>query len=155
MGQYYYVVNLTKKEFLHPHKLGDGLKLQEQLNSTGGTMAALYLLLTCSNGRGGGDVFAPATDAELTMRVEEMVGRWAGDAIAIVGDYAEDADLPPKHEAGNIYERCRKGEFRDISDEILPVVELACNVRITGSGWRRKESGRAAIVPGHDCPIKC
>jgi len=147
MGQYYYVVNLTKKEYLDPHKLGDGKKLLEQLNSTGGTMAALFLLLTCSNGRGGGDVFAPAIDVELTMLVEEMIGRWAGDAIAIVGDYAEDADLPPQYQAGSIYQRCLKGEFKDITDYILPVVELACGVRITDTGWRKKEGGIAMLRP--------
>ena len=30
MGQYHYTVNLDKKEYLVPHKLGDGLKLLEQ-----------------------------------------------------------------------------------------------------------------------------
>lgn len=42
MGQYYYVINVTKKEYLHPHKFFDGLKLLE---------------FGCSsNGRGGGDL---------------------------------------------------------------------------------------------------
>lgn len=27
MGQYYYVVNVTKKQYLHPHKFGEGIKL--------------------------------------------------------------------------------------------------------------------------------
>jgi len=71
--------------------------------------------------------------------VDEMVGRWAGDEIAVVGDYAEDTDLPLQHRAGSIYRRCLNGEFRDISDDILPVVEFACDVRITGADWRKKE----------------
>jgi len=145
MGQYHYVVNLTKKEFLHPHKLGDGLKLWEQLNSTGGTMAALFLLLACSNGRGGGDI--RPQDPELQAIVDEMVGRWAGDEIAVVGDYAEDTDLRLQHRAESIYRRCSNGEFKDISDDILPVVEFACGVKITGEGWRRKEGGFAALRP--------
>lgn len=29
MGQYYMVMNLAKKEYLHPHHFGDGLKLME------------------------------------------------------------------------------------------------------------------------------
>ena len=41
MGQYYLVVNLDKREFLHAHKLGDGLKLMEFGNSSDGTMLAL------------------------------------------------------------------------------------------------------------------
>ena len=29
MGQYYVIANLDKKEFLNPHKFGDGVKLME------------------------------------------------------------------------------------------------------------------------------
>ncbi len=29
MGQYYYIVNIDKHEYLHPHKFNDGLKLLE------------------------------------------------------------------------------------------------------------------------------
>jgi hypothetical protein len=49
MGQYHVVVNLTKREFIHPHKLGSGLKLWEQIASgaNGGTGAALARA-TCS-----------------------------------------------------------------------------------------------------------
>lgn len=129
MGQYHLTVNLDKKEFLDPHKLGDGLKLWEQINSHGGVCAALLLLLACSNGRGGGDV-----------EEHPIVGRWAGDRIAVVGDYAEDTDLAPEHKAGSIYERCNSGEFKDITDEIVPIVEQACDVKITGTGWRDKVS---------------
>ena len=38
MGQYHLTVNLDKHEFIHPHQLGDGLKLGEQCgHSPGGT----------------------------------------------------------------------------------------------------------------------
>jgi len=76
-----------------------------------------------------------------------MAGRWAGDEIAIIGDYIEDSDLAEKHRAGSIYRRCQDGEFKDISDEILPVVEFVCGVKITGEGWRRKEGGITALRP--------
>ena len=127
MGQYHLTVNLDKKEFLHPHKLGDGLKLWEQANSFAGTAVALLLLLACSNGRGGGDV--PS---------HPLVGRWAGDRIAVVGDYAVENDLASEHQAQTIYARCCEGEFRDITDEVVPLLEQICRVRITGSGWRDK-----------------
>jgi len=42
MGQYYFIVNLDKKEYLHPHKLGDGLKLREICNGKG-TLKALTI----------------------------------------------------------------------------------------------------------------
>lgn len=93
MGQYHVVVNLDKKEFIDPHKLGDGLKLFEQINSHGGTMAALFALLACSNGRGGGDIpdgidyrldekkvktVEVVTDPEYHRLASEYIGRWAG-----------------------------------------------------------------------------
>lgn len=171
MGQYHVTVNLDKREFLDPHKLGDGLKLWEQLNSQGGVMAALHILLACSNGRGGGDI-----------EEHEMVGRWAGDRVAVVGDYAEDGDLAPEHQAALIHDLCGTEEarqrvaeyrrerareareagdiekaeehesyarrleslplYRDISDEVVPLVEAACEVSISGTGWRNKEPRR-------------
>lgn len=72
---------------------------------------------------------------------EEYIGRWAGDRIAVVGDYAEDADLPPEFGAGRIFKDCMEGKngWRDISDGVLPIVERACRVRIErGDGWRNK-----------------
>jgi len=57
MGQYWKPVNLDKKEFLHAHKLGDGLKLIEIAYSSHGVMAAVALLLAPlpDGPRGGGD----------------------------------------------------------------------------------------------------
>ena len=37
MGQYWLPVNLDKREFVNPHKLGAGLKLWEQLANHPGT----------------------------------------------------------------------------------------------------------------------
>ena len=79
MGQYYYVINIDKKQYLHAHKFGDGLKLLEFGSSGGGTMCGLALLLADGNNRGGGD-----------MRSEnDLIGSWAGDRIVIGGDYAD------------------------------------------------------------------
>lgn len=105
MGQYHYVCNLDKKEFLHPHVLGDGLKLMEFGSSGQGTMLGLAILLAASNGRGGGDFHVqndPYGDGrdvgDMTGRdfdlVKAIVGRWAGDRIAIIGDYRETGDFP-------------------------------------------------------------
>ena len=61
---------------MHPHTLGDGLKLIEQAGSgPGGVGSALILLLAASNGYGGGDF-----DTEDESGV---IGRWAGDRVAI------------------------------------------------------------------------
>ena len=90
MGQYYLLVNVDKKEFLHPHKLGDGLKLMEFGNSSDGTMLALALLLADGCGRGGGDYHAKkGSKPDLAL-----IGRWKNDRIVIAGDYADIGFTP-------------------------------------------------------------
>jgi len=85
MGQYHLIANIDKREYLHPHEFGDGFKLMEFGQSAGGTLTALTVLLAAANGRGGGDFHGP-TGA--------CAGMWAGDRIAIIGDYFEDGDVP-------------------------------------------------------------
>lgn len=109
MGQYHVATNLSKREFLYPHALGDGLKLVEQAGSGPGEIGSvLILLLAASNGYGGGDFHAADPNS--------VVGRWTGDRISIVGDYAEPEDLDPEYEADLIYDLCGTrlpGERRD------------------------------------------
>lgn len=106
MGQYHLVVNLDKREYLHPHQLGDGLKLMEQaMSGPGGTGSALLLLLAVSNdetGRGGGDFHVAG--------FSDVIGRWGGDRIALVGDYAEPQDLAEGDDAELIYNLCHDEE---------------------------------------------
>jgi hypothetical protein len=75
------VYNLTKREYIHPHRIDNGLKLMEQIGHDRSTSTALFLLLANSNGKGGGDA-----------RPHDLIGRWAGDRILIQGDYAEKGD---------------------------------------------------------------
>lgn len=82
MGQYYLVVNLDKQQYLHPHRMGDGLKLMEFGSSADGTMMGLAVLLADGNGRGGGDLRSD----------HPIIGTWAGDRIVIAGDYADDGN---------------------------------------------------------------
>ena len=97
MGQYFIVVNLDKKQFIHPHKFGDGLKLLEFGCSGCGTLTALTLLLRQSTDGGGGDYSGD----------NEFVGSWAGNKITIVGDYDES----------KLFEKAFE-EYEDISIEI-------------------------------------
>lgn len=84
MGQYHRVINLDKKQWLRPHSFDEGTKLMEFGCSSQGTMTALAILLAASNGKGGGDFRGD----------DPLIGSWAGDRIAIVGDYAEgDAEF--------------------------------------------------------------
>jgi len=95
MGQYFKVINKTKKEFINPHTFGNGLKLWEIVASGKGVMQGLGLLLAEGH-------------IEYNKKYEPIpstiIGRWQGDSIAIVGDYAksglydmcEDEDGKPK-----------------------------------------------------------
>lgn len=87
MGQYHYLVNLTKKQFVHPHQIGNGLKLREQVGWEASTSTALVMLLAASNGRGGGDFNGCNT------KTNRLIGSWAGDRVAFIGDYAERHDI--------------------------------------------------------------
>ncbi len=121
MGQAHYILNLTRREMLHPHRCGDGYKLMEFAMSGGGTMACLAILLACSNGRGGGDL---RDDGSALAKA--IVGRWAGDKIAIVGEYSEPGDvvgqdLPSRDDCVDISEHVRAvlvGAGEDLSEPL-------------------------------------
>jgi len=113
MGQHYRMVNLDKKQYLHPYKLGDGLKLLEFGTAGEGTMMALAALLADGNGRGGGDLLSD----------HPLVGSWAGDRIVIAGDYADNGRFVDNSERNLYTEACE--QFEDISDRIREVLEDA------------------------------
>lgn len=79
MGQYFLIMNLDKEEYLHPHKMGCGLKLWEIC--TNNQIGVLPFLLRKSSSSGGGDYYG--------VEDSEYCGRWAGDRIAVIGDYDE------------------------------------------------------------------
>lgn len=116
MGQYYYVANLDKKQYIHPHRFGDGLKLLEFGSSGQGTMTGLAILLASGNGRGGGD-----------LRSEHpIIGSWAGDRIVITGDYADaglfltEAEVAAHEKGSNLYNVANESrEWTDISHQVL------------------------------------
>jgi hypothetical protein len=149
MGQYHITINLDKREYIFPHKIGLGLKLMEQCGFRGSTGDILFLLLACSNGRGGGD---------CQTEHENLIGRWAGDRIVVAGDYCKPDDVPginieeihhnlcsdPKYlTPEGLAEMEKRGEtlFKDISDELIPLIneQFDCNLRADGDGWRRRD----------------
>ena len=175
MGQYWKVVNLDKREYVMPHKLGTGLKLWEQLANHPGTGAALIVLCAAMpEARGGGDFDLdenwhgperidmsdagpmPETYPAIAART---IGRWAGDRVALVGDYAEDTDLAPEHKASAIYGLCMSPDeadayglpegatkadlYADVSDDVAAVIEHEMNGRYEGDGWRSWRSDHA------------
>lgn len=154
MGQYWKPINLAKREYIDPHKLGAGLKLSEQLGSHVGT-ALIILCAAMPERRGGGDLDLDANwhGPERTFPkynttpapfprgykacAKRTIGRWAGDPIAIVGDYAKDTDLPDKYAASTLYDHCTEGGgYLDVTDDVCRVIEHELCGRFEGDGWR-------------------
>jgi len=113
MGQYYYVTNIDKKEYINPHKFNDGLKLMEFGSSGMGTMNGLAILLADGNGGGSGDLRSN----------NEIIGSWSGDKIVIAGDYADENKWGVENEGKNIYSTAAES-WKDISEE---VIEALCD----------------------------
>ena len=74
MAQYYTIYNLDKHQVIQPGRFNDGLRLKEFGASPCGTMLALTVLLVHGNECGG------------IRSQHEIIGTWAGDRIAIIGD---------------------------------------------------------------------
>lgn len=126
MGQYYMVANLDRLEYIHPHRLGSGLKLWEIC--AGNLPRVLAYLLRQSTGRGGGDPrlsYGAFEDDDGNVdwdafhdAVEERYpycGRWAGERVIIVGDYDESDRF------GGLYREVQDSdEWGEISPEVAP-----------------------------------
>lgn len=185
MGQYWIAVNLDKREFIDAHSLGCGIKLWEMLaNHPSPSEGLMVLCAAMPEPRGGGDFDLeenwhgperiapgphscspgpmPDTYPEIA---KATIGRWAGDRIAIVGDYAVDSDLAPEHKASTIYARCLNDEdvakltpeerkevedlgplFKDVSPGVRRVLEHELGgkfERTQWGGWAWKEPEKA------------
>lgn len=114
MGQYYKIVNLTKKQFMNPHDFGDGAKLCEFGDSRSGVMFALAALLASGNNRGGGDIRSD----------DPIIGSWAGDQIAIVGDYDDEGKFGVPEEGQNMYSYAGDN-YKNVSKDIQKAMEDA------------------------------
>lgn len=170
MGQYWIPVNLDRREFIDPHKLGTGLKLWAQLANSPGTGAALLILTAAMPERRGGGDFDLTENwhgperkdmtregpkvPEYEQVAARTIGRWAGDRIALIGDYAEPGDIRecakrtgrigPRRATPNesaIYGLCyakpgTEGAFADISDDVCAVIEHELTGKFVGDGWR-------------------
>lgn len=172
MGQYWIPVNLDKREYIDPHKLGAGMKLLEQAWNAPGTTAALLLLTAAMpERRGGGD-----------PEEHPAIGRWAGDRVAVVGDYAEDSDMPNcEIPASIIYTLCNSKKevteqiehwekmlpdmpkkpqqalaakikaakaqkpFKDITASVVEMIEKVFNGKFVGKGWRTFQPAQECV----------
>ncbi|MDE2102164.1 MAG: hypothetical protein KGL39_33265 [Patescibacteria group bacterium] len=141
MGQYHYLVNLSKQQFIHPHRIGNGFKLYEQFGWRYSTATALVMLLAASNKggeRGGGDFSAR----------HPLIGSWAGDRIAFIGDYSKPDDIP-NYNAKRIYQECKlacslsetpgarkcRKRWTHISSRVREMMSAEFSIRYVGDGW--------------------
>ena len=96
MGQYFKAVNLSKKEYVCPWRIGGVAKLWEWCANT--QAGILPFLLRKSSEGGGGDI----------SKNYKTVGRWAGDKIVLVGDY----------DKSRLWDKLEK-EYTDISKQLV------------------------------------
>ena len=120
MGQYYLIVNADKKQYLHPHKFDEGLKLMEFGHSTSSILFALTVLLADGNNRGGGDLHSD----------DPLIGSWAGNRIVIAGDYADPKKFLTKEEIEKAREKEQNKDpewFKKYGEENLNLYLVATN----------------------------
>jgi hypothetical protein len=96
MGQYFKLVNYDKKQAVNAWEIGSVAKFLEWCWNTADL---LCFLLRKSDQGGGGDVGKPENYPHL--------GVWAGDHVALVGDYDSSGDF-------------QNVDFEDISKELYP-----------------------------------
>lgn len=122
MGQYHKVMNLDKMEQVSPYPLGLGAKQWEQVGCIAGMGDVLYVLLTASPARGGGDL----------EEIEPITGRWVGDRVVVVGDYTEDSDIANSPmPASELY---GSEKFLDISEYVAEAIGKIFGYQYEGDG---------------------
>jgi len=103
MGEYFVIVNKSKKEFIDPDIMGDGNKFFDLFSGLHGR--ALAMLLTDERKRLGNG--------------NELFGSWVGDLITIIGD---ETELPSSNsKCDNYYEEVCKS-YKNISIEVLAML---------------------------------
>jgi hypothetical protein len=107
MGEYFKIINMDKKEFIHPHKADSGIKLWE--------------------------ILANATPLRIMGYLLQYGGRWAGDRVIIEGDYDDKLGLyelcRTKDELPSLNEWRKQNNqepykvkdlYTDITEQVLP-----------------------------------
>jgi hypothetical protein len=124
MGQYHSLYNLDKRELLQPWGIGLGAKQREHTGHLASLSDMMYILTTCSPMRGGGDFMAEV--------MAEFIGRWVGDRVVVIGDYAEQGDIPN-------FDMSTLSDFTDIAGQARAFIYEVYGIRFTMTdyGWQR------------------
>ena len=140
MGQYFKAINLDKREVVCPWCLDGGAKLWEWAVNRQG--AVFTLLLRQSSSTGGGDYGGPEPQLieltndnaaetlnelmakglaregmEMPIPSSSVVGRWAGDRVALVGDYDDSGLYQEARRFANISEKLVEEWNRFVGDD--------------------------------------
>jgi len=113
MGQYHKLINVTKKEYVSGFDIGMMAKHHEQIGFQGSMADVLYCLMIAQGNetRGGGDVEG-----------HFLIGRWAGDDVAIVGDYYTESSDYYKYR--DLYDKVEEDKsYVDISSTARSMLE--------------------------------
>jgi hypothetical protein len=140
MSQSHLIANLDRQEFILPTSLQIGNQLTA-LAGGYGAMAALTLLIAASNGKGTGDVYwyeGSEDDGHRNHQehpvARHIIGRWAGERIAIIGDYYdadnEDAQIGLAKGAYKMIEDQQEG-WVDISEHVAVALDIDVEIRTT------------------------
>ena len=164
MGQYHHVTNMTLREHVSARALNSGIKAWEIIANSSSIPSALAILMAAGPGERPGDLgFSPIT------------GRWAGTAIAAVGDYTEAGDVPGWPfgiKIENVYKLCsdeqialdeapdpKRRHLKDVATALWPTLEVLHNIRYhkfryRGSDWDSFESFGVRRMPdgSYDLP---
>ncbi len=147
MGQYFRIVNLDKKEWIEP-----GLSKLWEICANNDIRMLGYLLATDNwDGTGIAKLFFSKEEMdELIKRYRDLgykvevhllvdgdneytgyvvprlkyFGRWCGDRIAIVGDYADDATNYKPGETGPSFHDLKSPEYKNITEEVVKEFNL-------------------------------
>jgi hypothetical protein len=117
MGQYFLIVNVTKKEYIHPQYFRDGLKLGEQ----GTSIEIFNMLMIDKKTEQAYSVIMSANKQSLYTFPSNLLGSWKDDEIVFAGDYSKK---------NKYYELCLKNEESEYlpKDSYINIVNYFINV---------------------------
>lgn len=129
MGQSYVIVNLDRREYLNPHKFGNGRNLIEFAPSGDGVMFGLGVLLADGNEDIHTNVYIESVNS-TEAEIHPLFGAWAGDRIVIAGSYADEGKYvplvwKPQTVPNNLFNYALnepESGYKDISDELVHAI---------------------------------
>lgn len=108
----YLVVNFDRKEYLRPEAFGEASDLDAVVKSYEGVLLGLTILLSDSNGRGGGDLRAE----------HDLIGSWAGNRIALIDDEVTHPAFSEPGMEATALQRQMLALGKDLSRDVMQII---------------------------------